>query len=357
MDPITQALTGAVAAQATLSGKLGRSAWIFGAVGGELADIDVLFSAWADPALPFELHRHFTHSLAFIPAGGLLAAAPFLLFSRWRSKWLAVIGACTIGYATHGLLDNCTSYGTHLLWPFIGDRTAWDSMSIIDPLYTLLLAMGVMLTIVLKRARPARVALALGLAYIGLGFAQHEQGLAMQRQIAEQRGHRIERGRVMPTLGNLVVWRSLYEADGRLYADALRLPPFGEASVRAGQSRPRFSEVELRGTRLDSPRTRDVIARFSAFATGFTARGDEDWSGGGFTVGDMRYSLVTGGFAPLWGLAFLPDDAATPVRSIGMQGNRDGALGQLWNDLMDPGPEFVPMEVMAPSCGDARSAR
>ncbi len=156
----------------------------------------------------------------------------------------------------------------------------------------------------------------------------------------------------MPTLGNLLVWRSVYEADGRLHADALRLSPLSETMLRVGGSRPRFTVDSLRGTVLDSPRTRDVVARFSDFATGFTARGEVDLPGGGFTVGDMRYSLVTGGFAPLWGLALLPGDSTTPVRSIGMQGDRDGALRRLWKDVFDPGPEFVPIDAMVPRRGD-----
>ena len=32
-----------------------------------------LLTPLADPALPFELHRHFTHSLVFIPVGAALA--------------------------------------------------------------------------------------------------------------------------------------------------------------------------------------------------------------------------------------------------------------------------------------------
>ncbi len=77
MDPLTQSLLGGVAAQAVFTGRLGRVAVLLGAVGGELADIDVVLGGLADPALPFQWHRHFTHSLIFIPIGGLLAAAPF----------------------------------------------------------------------------------------------------------------------------------------------------------------------------------------------------------------------------------------------------------------------------------------
>ena len=41
------------------------------------------------------------------------------------------------GYATHGLLDACTSYGTVLFWPFSNERLTWNNISIVDPLLTI----------------------------------------------------------------------------------------------------------------------------------------------------------------------------------------------------------------------------
>ena len=46
----------------------------------------------------------------------------------FRQSWLY----CTAGYATHAVLDACTTYGTMLLWPFSDARFAWNTISIID---------------------------------------------------------------------------------------------------------------------------------------------------------------------------------------------------------------------------------
>ncbi len=40
-----------------------------------IPDMDVLIRSASDPLLAIEYHRHFTHALAFIPVGGLIAAA------------------------------------------------------------------------------------------------------------------------------------------------------------------------------------------------------------------------------------------------------------------------------------------
>jgi inner membrane protein len=142
MDPLTHALLGATVAQATLGPRLGRKAWMLGALGGVLPDADILISSASDPLLAIEYHRHFTHSFAFVPIGGLLAAAPWLARKQNRADWRPILAAATLGYATHGLLDACTNYGTHLLWPFSDARAAWHWVTTIGPLLTLILLVG-----------------------------------------------------------------------------------------------------------------------------------------------------------------------------------------------------------------------
>ena len=143
MDPISQTALGSAVAGQLCSKHLGRWSLLLGASGGALADIDVLWGGLGDPALPWELHRHFTHALLFIPIGGFLAAFPFLWFKALREKRAAAIWAGTIGYATHGLLDAATAWGTYIYWPFSDQRVGWDWISVIDPLFTLPLLAGI----------------------------------------------------------------------------------------------------------------------------------------------------------------------------------------------------------------------
>ena len=141
MDPVSQGVVGAAFAQtAAKRATLATVAW-YGALGGMAPDLDVLFQSSTDPILFLEFHRQFTHSLVFIPVGALLV---FLFLRAIASRFRFLQGlstgqaylACLMGYATHGLLDACTSYGTQLLWPFSNTRVAWDTMSIVDPLFT-----------------------------------------------------------------------------------------------------------------------------------------------------------------------------------------------------------------------------
>jgi inner membrane protein len=331
MDPLTQTLLGSAAAQAVMSRKIGPAAALMGAVGGAVPDIDV-FLTWADPALPIEYHRHFTHALAFVPVAGAVAALPFLLAARWRRQWKLVFLAATIGAATHGLLDVCTSYGTYLLWPLVNRRLAVDIISIIDPVFTAALLIGVVWAVIARSGRPALLSLAFCLAYLGLGQVQHERAEAAQRRLAAGRQHEIARGRVMPTLGNLIVWRSVYEAHGRLHADAVRARPFGAVAVREGDAVAvvRLDELPVEAQAVE--RIHRVFEGFRDFADGYVA-----WAPGDpAIIGDMRYSLITSGFDPLWGIAIEVGNPEPTVRWVHLAADREGAVRDLLRDVVDP---------------------
>ncbi|MBK9519410.1 MAG: metal-dependent hydrolase [Anaeromyxobacter sp.] len=180
MDTVTQFVIGAAAGQVVGGRALGRTAALVGGLAGWLPDADVLIRSAADPLLAIEQHRAFTHALVFTPVGAALVAAPFLLRREWRARAGAVYAAALAGWATHAPLDACTSYGTQLLWPFSDQRIAWNVVSIVDPVITLPLLLGVVLAAWLRSAWPAAAALAVALAWLGVGALQHARAADAQ---------------------------------------------------------------------------------------------------------------------------------------------------------------------------------
>ena len=77
MDPLTQGVVGAVASQQPASRKTILVATILGFFSGLAPDLDIFIRSDKDPLLALEFHRQFTHSLVFIPIGGLICAAVF----------------------------------------------------------------------------------------------------------------------------------------------------------------------------------------------------------------------------------------------------------------------------------------
>ncbi len=306
MDPITQGALGAAVAQGVLGERRGQTrVWLYGALSGMAADLDVLIRSSADPLLATEYHRHFTHSLAFVPVGGALVALPFL-FRRTEGKVglrpdaKLVLLACWLGYLTHGLLDVFTSYGTMLLWPFTNARYAWDGISIVDPIVTVPLLIGVVLTRRRAHKKFARAALLFMGLYFGLGAFQHHRALSAQAALAAARGHAPERPRCMPGLATLTGWRGIYVHQGVLYADEVHTPWSGAATARPGESAPLATAW---------PQHPEAFERWRHFADGYIA-----WHDGpdGRFLGDERYGRRPGALDPMWGLGV--DDEGRLVR-------------------------------------------
>ena len=146
-------------------------AWL-GALAGLAPDLDVLIRSNADPLLFLEYHRQFSHALVFVPFGALLVAWPLYFFARKSLSWRQTYLACLAGYATHGLLDACTSYGTQLFWPFSDARVAWNNSSIVDPLFTLPVLALVIAAATLGKRLLGILAMAWALFYLGFGWVQ-----------------------------------------------------------------------------------------------------------------------------------------------------------------------------------------
>ncbi|MEE9255452.1 MAG: hypothetical protein V3U43_10975, partial [Pseudomonadales bacterium] len=186
-------------------------------------------------------------------------------------------------------------------------------------------------SLIAKSARPARVALLMCLLYLGVGLVQHARAAAVQEQLASQRRHKITRGRVMPTLGNLLLWRSVYESEGMLYADAVRAGMFGSAIAREGASVPLAHFADLPQEVRDSQRIQRVFGGFAKFADGYVAHLPADPR----VIADMRYSISPAGFEPLWGIEIESAEPNPTVRWIYLGADRNGALRDLWRDVLN----------------------
>ncbi|MCY4514658.1 MAG: metal-dependent hydrolase [Candidatus Tectomicrobia bacterium] len=299
MDPVSQGILGVAAAQAVSNRPWVRRAAFMGLVAGLAPDADVFIHSATDPLLSLQFHRHFTHALAFIPFGALLVALVLHpLAGRKTLRFSTTYLFCLVGYATHGLLDACTSYGTQLLWPFSDLRVAWNNISIIDPLFTVPILLLAALGIWRKSPILARCALIWAVAYLFIGVVQRDRAAAIGHELAASRGHVTDGWSAKPTFGNLLVWKIVYESEGTFYVDAVRVGLSGRyypgASIRKLDAR-----RDLPWLRADSQQARDV-ERFRWFSGDYLALS------GSNTITDIRYSLVPNEIEGLWGIVLTP---------------------------------------------------
>jgi inner membrane protein len=306
MDIVTQGLAGAVLAQTAARPGQVRLAAAIGAVAGLLPDADVVLGAAEDPLRNIEYHRHFTHALVFAPVGALLVAALAWPLARRRLRFGQVYAFALLGMLSAGLLDACTSFGTHLLWPFSHERVAWNLVAIVDPLFSLVLIGGLVLALRRRSALPARVGVALALAYLLVALAQRERAGAAARELARERGHDLTRLEVKPTMGNIVLWRSIYLADDRFHVAGIRVG-WG-ARAYPGGSVARFRPGDLPEVQPGSVLAGD-IERFGKLADGYLVRHPRRPD----VLGDARYAMLPNSTIPLWGIVV---DPAEPDRHV-----------------------------------------
>jgi inner membrane protein len=302
MDPLTQGLVGAALAQSAAKPNETRIAAAVGAGAGLLADADVLIRSSTDPLLTLEYHRHFTHSIFFVPLGALIAAVILWPFLRSRLAFSRLYLFAFLGYALSGVLDAFTSYGTHLFWPLSDERIAWNLIAIVDPAFTLVLLAAVLVALIKRRPHAAWVGLALAGLYLVGGWVQQHRAEGVARAIAAERQHAVERMLVKPTLGNILLWRTVYQSGNQFQVDAVRVG-LGSTRVYPGGWLARVvPERDLTALPPDSNALRDA-ARFAAFADGYTVTHPERPD----VLGDVRYANSPNGLIPLWGIALNPD--------------------------------------------------
>jgi len=342
MDPLTQGVVGTTAAQLVSKPKQMLLASGLGFLSGMAPDLDVLIRSQADPLLFLEYHRHFTHALVFIPIGALICA---LVFSSLLNAWARfkniqydslsfkqVYLFCFAGYASHAVLDACTTYGTQLFWPFSDARIAWNNVSVIDPLFTLPVLLLVVLALIKRSRRLTAVAAIYAIGYLLLGVMQNHRAEAVAHELAISRGHQPINLGLKPSFANILVWKSVYEHDGRYYVDAIRVGT--SEKVYQGSSTYKLNlQQHFLWLGASSQQAKDV-ERFRWFSNDHLALDPDNKN----RIIDIRYSLVPNRMDGMWGITLDPN--AEPDQYIDWNTSRptgaelSAQTGQLWAMLL-----------------------
>jgi inner membrane protein len=152
MDTLTHGLLGLAVGAVPLPGRRkalvesapveARAALLVSVLGAELPDVDYLWPS-GDPVLQtLKAHRGFTHALVAVPAVALLAVILTKLFFRRARAGPLYLRALVAVPLAHLLPDLWTGWGTRLFLPFSERRFALDWTMVVDPFFTLPLAMA-----------------------------------------------------------------------------------------------------------------------------------------------------------------------------------------------------------------------
>jgi inner membrane protein len=188
----------------------------------------------------------------------------------------------------------------------------------VDPLFSVPVFIGVALASLRRQRGFAVGALAWALCYLSFGVVQNGRAEQAGRELAASRGHSPVRLEAKPGFGSLLLWKIVYEHNGRYYVDAVRTGL--EPRIYPGQSRIKL-DLARHLPWLDpaSVQAQD-IERFRWFSDDFLAVDAEDF------VIDVRYSLLPNEINPLWGIRL--DPAAPPDVHVAFETNRTTSSSQ-----------------------------
>ncbi|MBX6353211.1 MAG: metal-dependent hydrolase [Thermoflavifilum sp.] len=152
MDNVTHALWGlgiyggwAALSHANLHTALAAGVCTAAVLGSEAPDADVVIQVVAGPIAYLRQHRAISHSIPMWFVWPLVIAA---LLSLWQPGHFGLFFfVALVGVLIHVGLDVLTTYGTQALWPLSGRRWAYDALFIVDIVYLICGALGIILAL------------------------------------------------------------------------------------------------------------------------------------------------------------------------------------------------------------------
>ena len=223
MDSISQAALGAAIGEAVLGKKTGNKGAVLGAIIATIPDLDVALYLFYNKFEMLSIHRGFSHSILFSLLGAFLIAyilqrikwtREVTYFRLWIFTWLALL--------THILLDTFTAYGTQLFLPFSNKRVGFDSINVVDPVYTIPLLLGLLFSLFFfksskKRATYNYIGLAISTLYLidTLGVKCHVNNY-FQEELSKQK-IAYESLLTMPVGSANINWYGVAKSNDSLY--------------------------------------------------------------------------------------------------------------------------------------------
>ena len=289
MDPFTQGIVGTTVAQSGAKKNTLIIASVIGLLAGLAADLDIFIRSSEDPLLFLQYHRHFTHSIFFIPFGALFC-------KRLNLSFKETYFFSFLGYATHGIIDSFTTYGTLLFWPFTDQRIAWNTISVIDPFFTIPIFIFVILSILRKNKKFSFYAITWILFYQMVAYTQKLRAEDLIYHYALTFNHKVEFIEAKPSFGNIIVWKVIYSSSEKYYVNAIRLG--FDHKIYPGESIEKL-DVSKSFPWLDasSQQAKD-IEKFRWFSNGYLGvdKMNKD------VIYDVRFSTIPNQVEGLWGI-------------------------------------------------------
>jgi len=282
MDSLTQIILGAATGELVLGKKIGNRAMLWGAVGGTIPDLDVMGRFFLSNIDNLAFHRGFSHSIVFAVLGAVVFGwLVHRLYQSKYHHWIAIItkalAALLVAFAvkfvfniflpdnpipfiiaiillavllivvsrrryfsqswqapdaslrdwqwlffwsvfTHPILDCFTMYGTQLFAPFSDYRVAWNTVSVVDPMYTVPFLICLLVASFYNRTNKMRfrwnvAGIIISSGYLLFTVINKQRINTVFEQALAAKGVQYERYISGPTILNNILWNATVETE------------------------------------------------------------------------------------------------------------------------------------------------
>ena len=148
-------------------------------------------------------------------------------------------------------------------------------------------------------------------------------------QLAEQRNHQIERIFLNPTIGNNILWRSVYKTKEYYYIDAVNVSPFKKNKFYQGSKVGVIDKNNIFSSLSKNSLARNDIKRFAYFSKDYIYLYPYQKN----IIADLRYGTLPYDNKSLWGLKIDPKNDKKHGQFISLQNFSKQDYSKFWSLL------------------------
>lgn len=208
-------------------------------------------------------------------------------------QWSFMYG---MAFLTHWLIDACTAYGTQIFEPFSRYRVAFNNISIVDPLYTVPMILGLAGALLASRYKRQRFWNYLGIGVATLYMASTFYSKSIVNQIVqnslEEQGISYQEYITYPTIFNTILWQTTVESEDAYY--------YGTYSLFDKEPKVKFTKLPKNHEMIAQHQDEEYLGILLWFANGYY--NVIEHSDGRLAFNNLRFGMMG-----------LPDDSEIPL--------------------------------------------
>ncbi len=203
-----------------------------------------------------------------------------------------------LAFLTHWLIDACTAYGTQIFEPFSRYRVAFNNISIVDPLYTVPMILGLMIAIFSKSKKNKKIWNYIGISIATLYMASTFYSKSLINEVVldnlKKQGIEYNQYITYPTIFNSILWQTTVETDSFFY--------YGYYSLWDKDNKMDFVKLPKNHSLIDKYQGEEYMDILLWFANGYyNVIEQED---GSVVFNNLRFGLMG-----------LPEDSDVPIEN------------------------------------------